>query len=75
MQRDVAAAAPSPLQLTDPQLGFRQQLEQIAGLPAEQREQPQIRLAQAVALYQTAQLEAALAELDWLVEKLPAPNT
>ncbi len=74
VQKDVASAATGQPQLTDPRAGYRQQLEQISALPAERREQPQVRLIQATALYQTDQLEAALSELDWLTENLPTPN-
>lgn len=74
VQKDVTSAATGQPQLTDPRAGYRQQLEQIAALPAELREQPQIRLIQANALYQTDQLEAALSELDWLTANLPTPN-
>jgi formylglycine-generating enzyme required for sulfatase activity len=73
-QKDVASAATGQPQLTDPRDGYRQQPEQIGALPAERREQPQVRLIQATALYQTDQLEAALSELDWLTENLPTPN-
>ena len=74
VQRDVSSAAAGQPQLTDPRAGYRQQLEQIAALPADQREQPQIRLDRATALYQTDQLEAALSELEWLTANLPEPN-
>jgi tetratricopeptide (TPR) repeat protein len=66
-QWDVAGAPAA--KLPDPLEPFRQQSAQIESLPAERLDEPQIRQIRAVAFYQLGNLEAALADLDFLISK------
>ena len=66
-QWDVAVAPAA--KLADPLDTFREQLTQIAAVPADQLDEPQHRLARARANYHLGHLEPALADLDFLVEK------
>jgi serine/threonine protein kinase/formylglycine-generating enzyme required for sulfatase activity len=68
-QWDVAVAPAAKLQPADPLDAYREQLTQIAALPAAQLDQPQPRLLRAQAQYHLGELEPALADLDFLVEK------
>ncbi len=54
----------------DPRQRYRQTLERLAKLSADELDQPDIRLERAIAWYQTDQLEAALSEFDSLAGKL-----
>jgi serine/threonine protein kinase/formylglycine-generating enzyme required for sulfatase activity/tetratricopeptide (TPR) repeat protein len=66
-QWDVAVAPAG--KLTDPRDAYREQLAQIAALPADQLDQPQTRLLRAQVQYHLGELESALADLDFLVER------
>ncbi len=66
-QWDVAVAATA--KLDDPMEQFRQQLAQIEKLPPEKLDEPQIREIRAAAHYQLGNLDAALADLDFLISK------
>ncbi|HUY35565.1 MAG TPA: protein kinase [Pirellulales bacterium] len=67
-QWDVAAApAARP---ADPLDAFRRQLAEIARLPPAQWEQPPVRLMRAKAQYHLGHLEDALADLDFVLEKV-----
>ena len=64
-QWDVAVAPVA--KLADPLETFRQQLAQIEKLPAEKLDEPPVREARATAHYQLGNMEAALADLDFVV--------
>jgi len=66
-QWDVAVAPPE--KLADPLEQFRQQMTQIEKLPPEKQDDPQVREARAAANYQLGNLDAALADLDFLIGK------
>ncbi len=66
-QWDVAVAPAE--KLADPLEPFRQQLAQIESLPAERLDEPQIRQIRAAAFYQLGNLEAAIADFDFLISK------
>ncbi|HQZ66326.1 MAG TPA: SUMF1/EgtB/PvdO family nonheme iron enzyme, partial [Planctomycetaceae bacterium] len=66
-QWDVSVA--SAEKLADPLDQFRQQLAQIEKLPPEKLDEPQIREIRAAAHYQLGKLDAALADLDFLIGK------
>ena len=66
-QWDVAVAPDA--KPADPLDAYRQQLAQIANLPPVQQDQPPVRLARARFQYYLGQLEPALADMDYLVEK------
>ncbi len=66
-QWDVAGAPAA--KLPDPLEPFRRQLARIESQPAERLDEPQIRQIRAVAFYQLGNLEAALADLDFLISK------
>ncbi|HUY33204.1 MAG TPA: SUMF1/EgtB/PvdO family nonheme iron enzyme [Pirellulales bacterium] len=66
-QWDVAVAPAA--RLADPLDARRRQLADIAKLPPAQWDQPQVRLTRATAQYHVGQWEAALADLDFLIEK------
>jgi len=66
-QWDVAVAPPE--KLADPLEQFRQQMAQIEKLPPERLDEPQVREIRAAAHYQLGKLDAALADLDFLIGK------
>jgi formylglycine-generating enzyme required for sulfatase activity/tetratricopeptide (TPR) repeat protein len=66
-QWDVAVAPAE--KLADPLEPFRQQMAQIENLPAERLDEPEIRQIRAAAFYQLGNLEAALADFDFLISK------
>jgi formylglycine-generating enzyme required for sulfatase activity/serine/threonine protein kinase/tetratricopeptide (TPR) repeat protein len=66
-QWDVSVAAAS--KLADPLEKYRGQLTQIKRLSTEQQESLRILKTRAIASYQVGELESALADLDFLLEK------
>ena len=66
-QWDVGVAPAA--KLADPLDAFRRQLAEIEKLPAAQLEQTQSRFARARAKYHLSDLNAALADLDFVIEK------
>ena len=72
-QWDVAVAHAE--KLADPLEQFRQQMAQIEKLPPEKQDDPQVREAWATTNYQLGNLDAALADLDFLISKEMATAT
>ncbi|MFP6766226.1 MAG: tetratricopeptide repeat protein, partial [Planctomycetaceae bacterium] len=66
-QWDVAVAPAASL--ADPLEPYRKQLVAIEKLPAERRDEPQVREVRATAHYQLGHLAPALADLDFLIGK------
>ena len=68
-QWDVAVAPAAKVTLADPLVAYRQELVRIAAMSPAQLDQPQIRFLALRLQYQLDQLEPALADLDFLIEK------